>query len=631
MATQNYSFTTTKATSSLIPSGAPNQATISFEVATDIETNQSFVKWTLKAGGTSGSCYWYGINFKYGTGANWATTYSKYTNLYSKDELQVSAGATIATGSFYVDHNVDGTQQFGLYFEAAAYPNPNSYNLAITGSSSLKMRTAMSNATLQTIPVGFDMPTIPRASTITCTTVEVGRNPTITINSPSPNFTHTLRYKFGSLSGTIVTKTTSKSYSSWSIPTSFLSEIADAKYGEGTMYCDTYSGNNLNGTTSTTFRVNVPSLYGPTIAPSFSDNNTTTSSLTGNDKKFIQYYSNLNYDLGAFTSSGATITKCEITCGDKTASTMRGTLSRIDSNVVNVTVTDSRGYSTTETYYLDMVPYIKLTAKMQLVSMDTNGSGSVSIRGNIFLGGFGIVENNPTISYRWKAETGSWSSWTNVVYNIMNDSYYAEIPFQGLDYRTTYIYEARAVDRLMTVEPEQLIVKCMPVYDWSNDDFQFNVPVTVNGDLIVTGTVTSSNTPGGQSVDDPAADYIVEQGTVSTGSGNSLANWAYRKWNSGIAECWCRKHVSTAVNTAWGNLYVSGALSYTNITWGVSFIDIPVANITIAPNASGAFLIAGGSTSLTNTNTGGYEIARGSALASAGNFYINYYGIGRWK
>ena len=98
-----------------------------------------------------------------------------------------------------------------------------------------------------------------------------------------------------------------------------------------------------------------------------------------------------------------------------------------------------------------------------------------------------------------------------------------------------------------------------------------------------------------------------------------------------MAECWCRKHVSTAVNTAWGNLFVSGALSYTNITWGVNFVDIPVANITIAPNSSGAFLIAGGSTSLTATNTGGYEIARGSALSSAGNFYINYYGVGKWK
>lgn len=48
------------------------------------------------------------------------------------------------------------------------------------------------------------------------------------------------------------------------------------------------------------------------------------------------------------------------------------------------------------------------------------------------------------------------------------------------------------------------------------------------------------------SISDNEADYIVEQGTDG--------DWTYRKWNSGIAECWCRVVGSWSVNfTSQGN------------------------------------------------------------------------------
>ena len=598
----------------------PKQAIMEFKVEQDIENNFSTINWTLKAGGedTTQSLRWYCIEFYYTLSPN-----SDPINLYAhREEQYISSKQVIATGSFRVDHNFDGTKTIYIYFAGYTwgeriFADYQASDAMVTGADELWPG--------KLVPQSLVLPEIPRTSTVSATTVEIGRNPTISINSPSTSYTHGLRYKFGNLSGTIVERTALRAYTLWSIPTSFLNEIS-GKYGEGTIYCDTYKGNTFHGTTETKFRVNVPSLYGPTIDASIENIDPTTLALTGNDpNKIIQYFNTIGYNIGAFTSTGATITGVSIACGSQSASTMTGTLTNVDSNVFTVTATDSRGFTTTETIYKDMVPYIKLTTKLQLVSIDTDGFGSVAISGNLFRGSFGIVENNPVISYRWKEEGGTWSNWTSVVYNIYNDSYYAEVEFYGLDYRKTYLYEAKATDRLMTVQTEQLVVKCMPVFDWSGDDFQFNVPVTVTGDLVVTGNVTSANNPVAMD------DFIVEQGTKTTGSGNSQANWVYRKWNSGIAECWCRKHISTAVNTAWGNLYVSGALSYTNITWGVTFTEIPVANITIAPNATGAFLIAGGSTSLTATNTGGYEIARGSALSSAGSFYINYYAIGKWK
>ena len=37
---------------------------------------------------------------------------------------------------------------------------------------------------------------------------------------------------------------------------------------------------------------------------------------------------------------------------------------------------------------------------------------------------------------------------------------------------------------------------------------------------------------------------------------SSSGIWTYRKWNSGIAECWASKNCgNVAITTAWGNLY----------------------------------------------------------------------------
>lgn len=606
----------------------PRRVILKLESTFDIVANESTVNWTFSTDGTNKEMY----RYLWSTFLWLSDFYGKYQELklYSTagltdEECKVYSQQVIASGTFTVPHNIDGTRSLRVFL--------NGYMPGFAGLPHDMIYFARSNISGEGTAVTVNLPTIPRTSSVTCTTVEVGRNPTIAINSPSAAFTHTLRYQFGSLSGTIATGVSGGNYNGWSIPTSFLNEIADDKFGEGTIYCDTYSNGSLNGTETYTFRVNIPSTYAPNISPTIKDDSARSLALTGDENKIIQYYNTVTYDIGAFTSTGATIKSHEITCGGQTATTATGTLKNVESNEFKITVTDSRGFTTTETFYKTLVPYVKLTAKLKLESIDTNGTGSVSITGNLFRGSFGLVDNNPVISYRYKASSGDWSAWQEVVYSITNDSYRTEIQFQGLDYKETYLFEAKAVDELMTVEPEQLVVRCMPVYDWNDEDFQFNVPVIINGDLTVTGTITSAN-PIEQIDDEPGiapADYIVEQGTVTTGSGNSTANWAYRKWNSGVAECWCRKYISTAVTTAWGNLFVSGAMPHTNITWGVDFIDIPVANITIAPNASGAFLIAGGSTSLTATNTGGYEIARGSALTSAGNFYINYYGIGKWK
>lgn len=357
--------------------------------------------------------------------------------------------------------------------------------------------------------------------------------------------------------------------------------------------------------------------------------------IPNSDEVFVNLLSSLRVVVNPIAYKGASITYYTIENSEQRFENQSDVLfPSVTTKRVWLYAEDSRGNKFNSEIALDgWIPYISPTCSISVEPPRTDGTIRVTMSGQYF-GNYYSFENSYRIYYQYGSNIKENSvgytllrptpSLTVDTYNRFTTTFSIPVP----DHAATYTVQIKLVDNYRSAESNSMTVKSDPVFDWSRDDFNFNVPVTIKGDLVVTGSI-ASNTPAAV-VEDPAADYIIEQSTKTTGSGNSTANWVYRKWNSGIAECWCRKHIQTGVSTAWGGLYVSGALPHTNIVWPINFIDIPVANITIAPNASGAFLIAGGSTNLTATNTGGYEIARGTSLSS-GNFYINYYGIGQWK
>ena len=392
-----------------------------------------------------------------------------------------------------------------------------------------------------------------------------------------------------------------------------------------------YDGDPIVVTYPMTFNIVVTP---PTIEYTYFDNNSMTTYLTGNNKVMIPGHSNVEFNLKAQAYKGATIEQYYIKNEQlSVANKERVIFQATESMYYTLYAKDSRGNVFTEKLSLAYIPYAKPTCNISAEPPKTDGTMKVTATGLYTTCNFGRYENTYTFRYSYTSNieenNSSGAIEPEVINFVMNPigSYTAVFFVPVPNHADTYHVKISIQDQLAYIQSNVATVKSTPVFDWGQNDFNFNVPVTVKGDLIVTGQLIQSD-----DVDNcvPAADYIIEQGIKQTGSGNSLANWSYRKWNSGTYECWCRKHISTAVSTAWGNLYVSGALAHTNLTWPVTFADIPVANITIAPNASGAFLIAGGSTNLTATTTGGYEIARGSS-SSSGNYYINYYGIGRWR
>ena len=366
---------------------------------------------------------------------------------------------TFASAPLKIAHNPDGSKSFTISgFSGWIYASGNTY------------------ASSQT----FTLPTIPRASSVSCSTANIGSNATITINRASSSFTHTLTYAFGSLNGTIATKTSSTNIS-WTIPTTFYGQIPNSKSGTGTITCDTYNGSTLIGSKSTSFTATVnESASKPTLSPTVSDSNNTTTALTGDSSKFIKYYSNASVATGAQARNSATLKSQKITCGAKSITSASGTINAVESGSFTFSATDSRGYTTTQTVNKTLIEYIKLTCSLNAGAPTTAGVATLKISGNYFNGSFGKVANTLTVQYRYKAQGGSYGSWTTVSATKSNNTYNATATISGLNYQTTYVFQARAVDKLATINTDEQARRTTPIFDWSKNDFNVNGTLKVN-------------------------------------------------------------------------------------------------------------------------------------------------------
>ena len=423
------------------------------------------------------------------------------------------------------------------------------------GSKSISVSVYLTNGSASYLPTQYpsssplymgsvSLTTIPRASSVSCSTADIGSNATISISRASSSFTHTLSYTFGSLSGTIATKTSSTSVS-WTIPTTFYAQIPNDKSGTGTITCDTYNGSTLIGSKPTPFTATVnESTSKPTLNPTAVDVNTTTTALTGDSSKFIKYYSNASVSTGAQARNSATLKSQKITCGAKSISSASGTINAVESGSFTFSATDSRGYPTTQTLNKTLIAYIKLTCSLNASAPTTDGVATLKISGNYWNGTFGAVANTLTVQYRYKTQGGSYGSWTTVSATKSNNTYNATATISGLDYRTTYVFQARAVDKLATVNTDEQARRTTPIFDWSKDDFRVNGDFTVNGATTITGATTVGGEINTQSlkINNTEIDYIVSQGTSGI--------WTYRKWNSGLAEYWGKEQNFT-LETGW--------------------------------------------------------------------------------
>ena len=370
---------------------------------------------------------------------------------------------TIASGTMWVSHNQNGTKTLSISaFTGWLYEK---HNYSSNGGN-------------------FELTAIPRASSISCSSANIERNPTIEIHGKVTGFTHTVTYSFGTLTGTIADKTSATVITTWTIPPDFYGQIPDAKTGKGTLTCITYNGGVPIGdpTTCELLVTTDETICKPTVSGTVVDTNPITAGLTGDaENSLVRFFSTasckidvtLNKDAGGILLQ--TINNVSVPNDTDTL-----VIENVETGVFDFYAKDSRTYHNSTKEERTLVPYVRLTNDATVYRDDpTSGNATLTVEGNYYNGSFGAESNTLTVTYTVDGETFS------VTPTIKDNSYSVEVPLTGYDYQRSFNFEVVVSDKLDSVSKPLTLMKGVPVFDWGENDFRFNVPVFINGENIM--------------------------------------------------------------------------------------------------------------------------------------------------
>ena len=446
---------------------------LSWTATQSVENNNSTISWTLKgAGGTSTSYYMAG-GFK--VVINGVTVYSKDTDY----RIELFNGTTVASGTLDISHNTDGTKSFSASVEAGIY----SYAVNKSGSAT------------------FTLNAIPRKATITAANNFTDEdNPTINYSNLAGDNVTSLKACI-SIDGSkddIAYRDISKTGTTYTfnLTEAERNVLRSATKDSNTLKIKFCIQTVIGGETYTHYLEKMMTIvYAiPSVTFTAQDNNSSTVALTGDNQKLIKYHSNISYSISATPKKGATIASYKITCGGTTLTTATGTFNNVETDIIEYTVTDSRGNAYNGRKTFTQIAYIKLTANLDIGAPNADGTLNFAVKGNYYNGSIGVTNNTITIQYRYKSNSGNYTEWiTAPAAYISGTTYTSNISITGLDYQSAYTFQARALDKISTVNSEEKKIKTTPMFDWSDEDFNFNVPIKLKGQTVLRHNGTNNN------------------------------------------------------------------------------------------------------------------------------------------
>lgn len=367
------------------------------------ETNSSVISWSLKGAGNASSSWYNAGNFK--VVINGTTVYSSSTR------IKLYNGTVVASGSFTINHNNDGTKSFSASAQAGIYY----VAVNCTGSGS------------------WSLPTINRYALITSV---ANFNDT---GDPSVAFTNpnNANIKFDLVANNNVIAT--RSVSNPTSPYKFIltdnerNSLRNATPNSNTLTVtyrvNTMSGSSVINTDSRTATMSIVAAN-PTISGIvYRDTNSTTTAITGNDQDIIQANSTVSFTLGSIKSlKGATLVNVKITINAVTVTASLsgnsqtnkvvsfGTINSSSSLAASIVVTDSRGNTTTSSVNITMLAWSLPTAIITCARRN-NYYSETDLTVNADYSSLG---GDNTISIKYQTKQSSSSSWSSQV-SIQDD------------------------------------------------------------------------------------------------------------------------------------------------------------------------------------------------------------------
>lgn len=357
-------------------------------------------------------------------------------------------------------------------------------------------------------------------SSVTAASANIGEYSKIVITTNSANAaTHTLYCRFVGanmepVETNIVTKTSLLNYN-WLIPDEYYKELPDYDLTYATIYCETYDkqGRQIGSATSSTISIGVSKSITPSISVTAKDINQSTVNFTKDSSLLIKDKSTaeVTIEVTAYHHStvervivnGVTIAKDEgetKSVGDSQVFTITLEHTAIYSEYV-IDVMDSRGFISAFTYKPKYISYKSLSCVPSILRGASDKSELfLTVSGN-YTNPSNSITNTITTSYKYRATSDEADKWVDggrinqltsgsgscVLIYGSNTYTNAGVPVSignNFDEHKSYIVKLTIKDNLTQIEREVLVNRVTPIFDYGEEDFNFNVEVKINKENI---------------------------------------------------------------------------------------------------------------------------------------------------
>lgn len=558
------------------------------ENSTSVSGNSSSVSYTLKLKSTTKDFYQYRVGASVSLDGKTVATRDRYTA--SQIGIGTYSSVTLLSGTATVGHGADGTKTMSLAYSldmaSASYtPGP------VSGSGTMALTSIPREASMTSAPNFTDED-----------------NPTIKYSNPAGFPIYAYIEVQEPLSRPIAERQITGSSYTFEFTESERNVLRSINTTSNTQLVRFVVRTDMGGYSMYSWldRTLTIANSAPTLNPTVTDSNDVTYALTGDRSKLVKYHSNAKVTFGAAAVKGATLKSKKVTCATQ-ALTADGTMQGVESGTFSFSATDSRGNTTAKTVTKDMVNYVRLSCNLGDGVPDGEGTFALEVTGACFYGSFGAVDNTLAVEYRYRVQGAeTWEEWTAVDSVLpLGFTYLARARVEGLDYQATYQFQARATDKLETVTTPEKTVKSLPTFDWSGKDFNFNVPVTVQGYSLL-GMVKALSTQY-------QLDTTVTKGTNYT----SVTGYAQLVGNS----VRCNILATRSSNTGTGNIGNETVCSFT-IRHGGKIKNLDSVSFVTGASGGGGFFQMEGTANSGTTATFKVTLAAAASTLNTFNAYF---------
>ena len=386
---------------------------------------------------------------------------------------------------------------------------------------------------------------IPRASSIASLSTNVpldGASPlAVHIDRAVPSYTHTVRFVFGTKSYTVQNAAQEASFVP---PQDWLAEIPAASAGIGTCTVETYNGAAYVGSASKGFILLCPEDAVPVMADPVVTR--VQNAVPAAWDLYLQNLSGVKIEAaGASGVFGSAVKSYKIECAGYTSDTSSLTVEKLPlagDAAYTVTVTDTRGKSAVKSGSIQVAPYAP-------PAVDSLAAYRCDHAGN-------RLENGTYLCIKAGA------SYTVIGENLLSLS--AQILLNGgvLYTRTLLAGQAAVIGPVQADKAYDVKVTAADLFSsgerWAMvSSTRYYLHFKKGGGRGVAFGKAAEHDGAVELA--PELDLMLKGEALSdfvTETGES-GGWTYRKWHSGMAECWKFTQIQINVTTAAGSLYYS--------------------------------------------------------------------------